>query len=355
MNDLVVQKPAGQLVSGGKLEFRPISALELVSAAKQIGAMLYNAKRFGFNTQQDAESHALICLMTNQDPMAVIAETDSWHFISGTRQMKYRAMANRFLRTGGKIDPIERTPDSAKALLSRNGVNLQVQFSWEEAAKEPYVWRREAKINGGKLECFIDGQLNEKALKDNWSTPRRRMQMLWARLITDAIASTWADVIGGAYVVNEMQEDDYDDEMLEGEVVETAKPKQLANVPAVIENVTAVNCEVVNTANPLATQSPVPELQVTAVEEVPERPDPCGPITPETIEEIKTLREQIGLPTDAWKQLIGMFGVASALHLTQEQAEQLQGTLMQRWELKKLEDDATSFSFTKEESAGPTA
>lgn len=352
MNDLVVQKPAGQLVSGGKLELKPIGALELVSAAKQIGAMLYNAKRFGFNTQQDAESHALICLMTGQDPMAVIAETDAWHFISGSRQMKYRAMANRFLRTGGKIDPIERTPDVAKALLSRNGVNLQCEFTWAEAAKEPYVWRREAKINGGKVECFIDGQLNEKALKDNWSTPRRRMQMLWARLITDAIASTWADVIGGAYVVSEIQEDDYDDEIIEGEVMETAKSKQLANAPAVIENVQTSNCEVVATSSPLVTPPPAPEPEP---EEVPERPDPCGPITPETIEEIKTLREQIGLPTDAWKQLISMFGVASALHLTQEQAEQLQGTLMQRWELKKLEDDANSFSFTKEESAGPTA
>ncbi len=344
LNELAIQKPstAGTLVHGTRAQIIVHSAVELIECSKTLGSMLYGASRFNFKSKEDAECHALMCLMTGQDPLSCVQEVDGWQIIAGQRQMKYRAMANRFLRVGGKIKQIVRTPLEAKAELTRDGQTITASFTWEEAKVEPYCWNKVSEFHGGQVKCFLgDGTPNPAALKDNWSTPRRRMQMLWARVITDTIASVWADIIGGAYIVNEMSDDTEDDDIIDGEVVQ--KTQQQLPPP-----------EPTPAPVPVPTPPPPTPAPEPVVESTPQVQVPTESKRDQTMRRLKELHGLLDLENDTktWQQLLNRYGVASASHLNEEQADSLLGTLIERWEAKKLEDDAKSFSFSKGESAG---
>ena len=297
------------LSDGGGLKFQSVG--ELVEAVRFLGTALYNANRFGFNSPQDAESHAMISLLSGKDPWTVVQELDAWQIIAGQRQMKYRHMVSRFLRSGGKVRVIARSPERAEAELSRAGQSITVCMTWEDALQESYIWQRDA-ASGRTPKFLPGGDVNWKALKDNWSTPRRAMQMMWARAVSDGIATIAADVMGGSYVAHEIS-DEPTDEMIEGELI-TAEP-----APATIT--------VVDPATP----SPAPQ---PAVDE---------PVSEEQLARLKQLKDKLQLAAKAWKEILTRYGVGSAKDLTFDDADHLESTLMRQ--LTEVQMDAEAVNF----------
>ena len=299
---------------GAGLKVQSVS--ELVDAVKFLGAALYNANRFGFHSPQDAESHAMIALLSGKDPWTIVQELDAWQIIAGQRQMKYRHMVSRFIRSGGKIKVIERSPQRACAELSRNGQSLLVEMTWEEAVNESYIWQRDAAT--GKAPRFLkDNSVNWKALKDNWSTPRRAMQMMWARAVSDGIATIAADVMGGAYITHEIS-DEPSDEVIEGEII-------------------AAQAE-----SPVA-ESPVAEPSLPAPQPVAPQPQVEQAAEASQLERLRSMKDELQISAGNWKQIISKYGVASAKDLSWDDADHLESQLMRQIRNAKMEQEAKGF------------
>lgn len=103
--------------------------------------------------------------------------------------MKADAMLAQFHKLGGKSIINVRTPEEASVTLKYEGVENGFKFTFEEAKKEKFPYKK-------------DGI----TLKDNWSTPRMRMQMLWARVVSDGIRAICPQVNYGRYTPEEIQD-----------------------------------------------------------------------------------------------------------------------------------------------------
>lgn len=138
--------------------------------------------------------------------MAVVAENKSpielarvYHIMDGKLSMRSDAMLAEFRARGGKHRQIQRDADAAEIELSMDGEAQRYRLTWIEAQQEPYVWgKSDAKGN--------------RAIKYNWSTPRSRMQMLWARVVSDGVRAMAPEVVAGYYTPEEIDDSEGHDE-----------------------------------------------------------------------------------------------------------------------------------------------
>ena len=111
-----------------------------------------------------------------------------YHIIDGRLSMKAGAMLADFRVRGGRHRIIERSPERAAIELTIDGQSQQFSFTWEEAKKEPFVY--------GKNDT----------VKTNYATPRIRMQMLWARVVSDSIEAMAPEIAYGVYTPEELSD-----------------------------------------------------------------------------------------------------------------------------------------------------
>lgn len=147
---------------------------------------------------------ALECVVRKQPPL-LLAQT--YHFISGTLSMRADAMLAGFRRLDGDHKIISRTPDKAAIELSAGRKKMIFELAWSDIWDEEYVYSNAANDKPPRIAKRLpDGTINPAALKDNWSTPRRRMQMLWARCVSDAVRAFAPEVNAGSYTPEESGE-----------------------------------------------------------------------------------------------------------------------------------------------------
>lgn len=99
---------------------------------------------------------------------------------------KAETMVADFLEAGGTMEILERSSERCAAKFTQGKTFYTSDLKWEEIKNESYTKGR-------------DG----KTLKENWSTPRRRMQMMWARCISDGIRVVNPAITHGQYTEEE--------------------------------------------------------------------------------------------------------------------------------------------------------
>lgn len=119
---------------------------------------------------------------------------DSFNVVKGRVSMRADAMAANFGAAGGVVEVIQRDSHRCELKLSMKGRDSAVfQCQWEgELELEPFV-----KGKGGK------------GLKQKYETPRSRMQMMHARVISDALRAYYPEANKGKYTPEEVE--DFDD------------------------------------------------------------------------------------------------------------------------------------------------
>ncbi|MCY2986388.1 MAG: hypothetical protein NTY19_00730 [Planctomycetota bacterium] len=143
-----------------------------VEAIKLLGGAIAKSRIFGCETAEQGMILAWECLTRRMAPLSL---KETYHLIntkSGTAlTMRADAMLAGFLAMGGKHRVMQRDGERAVVeLTTKDGATQLFSCSFAEA--------QEAGFTEGK-----DGT------KDNWSSPRQRMQMLWARAIAVRVAS----------------------------------------------------------------------------------------------------------------------------------------------------------------------
>jgi len=140
-----------------------------VSTAKDveiIGTMFARSGMFDCKTDQQGMILALNCHMSGMTPLQFL---EQYHLIKGKPSKRSDAMLAALLELGGSHKLLERTPDRAEIEITFNDATGKFSLSFEDACKEPFVYVKKG----------------SQTLKDNWATPRLRMQMLWARVVSD--------------------------------------------------------------------------------------------------------------------------------------------------------------------------
>ena len=112
----------------------------------------------------------------------VVSANERYHIRQGQLSKKYQAIVNDFFDAGGKYQIVRRDPECAELVASFGDTrDMTFRFSWEDAQQEPFIY------SGGPDQQMaqLKKPIEKRTLKDKYATPRSRMQMLWARVISD--------------------------------------------------------------------------------------------------------------------------------------------------------------------------
>jgi hypothetical protein len=157
-------------------------------AIERIGSAMEKSGLTGGDRPGIGVVYAMAAMCENKSPIQVIRE---YHVIQGKLADDADALLAKFLaKPGTKRKIISRTPELASIQLTTpDGETQTFSFSWEEAKQERFVY--------GK----------GKELKDNWATPRGRMQMLWARVISDGVRAMDPGIACGIKTAAEIEDE----------------------------------------------------------------------------------------------------------------------------------------------------
>lgn len=155
--------------------------------AMQYGQVLARSRMFGCESPEQGQVFALALLCENMTPIEIARK---YHIIQGRLTKRADAMLAEFREAGGRHRVIERTSEVAEIeLIDKQGQSNRFRLTFEEVKGEKFPYQK-------------DG----KTLKDNWSTPRGRMQMLWARVVSDGVRCVAPEIVAGTYTPEEVRD-----------------------------------------------------------------------------------------------------------------------------------------------------
>ena len=175
-----------------------------------IGEILAQCGMLGISNPAEGFIVATTC---HQQRMSFLEFGETYNVIQGNLSMKADAMLARLLELGGEYEIVSRTPEKAEIKASYGKAKGNFSFSWDEAKAEPFVYTK-----GSTTEY-----------KKNWATPRARCQMLWARVVSEAVRTVCPLANKGAYTPEEVR--DFDDKPKTTTTVETVVDPATVTVP----------------------------------------------------------------------------------------------------------------------------
>jgi len=182
---------------------------------REIGDAIYKSRMFGCETAAQGHVLALECAAKRLPPLAL---AERYHLIQGKLSMKAEAMLADFhTQLGGAHKILERSPKRAAIEITLDGTTTTFELTWTEAMKEPFVY---AGKESDVVTTLAAGKREKLQLKPKYATPRARMQMLWARVVSDAIRAFSPEVVAGHYTPEEVA--DFDGHNLDARPVETS-------------------------------------------------------------------------------------------------------------------------------------
>lgn len=194
-NEVVAVNPAENL---------PVHSLQEMD---WLGKVVAGTQLFG---QAKSADCLAIVAMCHQERMSWTRFSQTYHWIKGRPTKRADAILADFAKIGGKKKVHERTPERASCTFALDGDEYTSTISWEDARREPFAYDgREADVvvalaNGGR---YPNG--TPLALKAKYQTPRARMQMLWARCVSDGVRTVAPQCCCGIYTPEET--DDFAD------------------------------------------------------------------------------------------------------------------------------------------------
>jgi len=202
----------------------PVRCMDDLTAA---GKLLAQSGMFGISKEADGFVIAATC---HQQGMSLLEFRETYHIIHGTPSMRTDTMLARLVDHGGEYEILSRTPDRAAIRATCGKASGEFELTWEQAQLEPFVY---AGKEGDVVAALASGQ--RPPLKDKYATPRSRMQMIWARVVSDAVRAVCPQACKGTYTPEEVS--DY---------AQPAQARREALTPEqAVERATVVEAEVV--------------------------------------------------------------------------------------------------------------
>jgi hypothetical protein len=127
----------------------------------------------------------MVMAVCQQTGMSLLDFQSRYHVRQGRISMQAHAMLAEFVSRGGTFKMVERSPNRACIVLTKDGNEYISELSWADALQEPFIYA------GNETDQLreLSKPLDQRKLKAKYQTPRSRMQMLWARVISDGVGT----------------------------------------------------------------------------------------------------------------------------------------------------------------------
>lgn len=166
----------------------------------KIGELMAQTEMFG--TKNPAEGF-VIAAMCHQKGLAYIDYMQTYHFIKGKVSKRADAIQADFQRGGGKVRIVKRDAEGAVIELEKDGCAYTSGCLWADCLGEPYVYEgRESDV----VAALAAGKRDALKVKAKYATPRSRMQMMWARAVSDGVRAVDPGSVQGAYTPEEIED-----------------------------------------------------------------------------------------------------------------------------------------------------
>ena len=259
------------------------------------------AERFcGAKSSEEGEAINLICLLEGITYLDFIRR---YHLVRGKPTMRYDAMLTHFRRLGGRYRIVERTSENAAIEWVFEGNTYLWSYSWEDAQQSRWPWK--------------DAEDHSKGLKDNWSTPTDRKNMLFARLVSDSLRVICPEVAEGIYTPEETA-----DYVVEAKTSQ-AGPSAMDLVKQASQQSAPQQADDVQDAEftPAVAESE-PQVEATSDANATVADDPGG-ITQSQKQRIVELFKLCQIPKDEQDAILERRGVTSLNSLKKEAAQEI--------------------------------
>lgn len=276
------------------------------SFVSSIGDSIAKSMMFGCESVDQGRILALECLAKRVPPLSL---AESYHMIQGKLSMKSDKMLSNLLELGGKYVIHERSAEAAEATFTYGDNELRCCLTWQDAMKEPFVYEGKE-----KAVCADLAAGKQPPLKPKYQTPRARMQMLWARLVSDSVGFVCPKAKHGIYTPEEVA--DFD------ELQPAVSSKSAAKASVVPQ------------------QAPKPEPTADVIDV----PFDVAPVTAtgEQTERIRQLYEILSIPYEKQQQILKDRGAEALRNLELQQAHDLITKLEAMVDQSKSPADAVS-------------
>ena len=190
--------------------------------ANQLAVSLAQAKVLGAGNP--AEGMLAVILIKE---VGLVKASATYHLMFGQLSKKATAILAHFTEKGGTYRIVRRDSECAEVIASFGDTkDMTFSFSWEEAKQEPFVYDGKPGVQIAQLSKPFE----QRKLKAKYATPRSRMQMLWARLVSDFGNALCPDACEGLYppeVVSDFSElDDRKESATAGQVIDIAEAQR---------------------------------------------------------------------------------------------------------------------------------
>lgn len=184
--------------------------------------------------QNPAEGMMAVVLINE---IGIVRAEARYHIMMGRLSKKAEAILSDFVRAGGTYRIVKRDSDCAEVVASMGETkDATFRFAWTDALLEPFVYAGKPSEQRAEMKKPLD----KRAFKDKYATPRSRMQMLWARLVSDMGRALCPDACEGLYPPEEVA--DFDD----AHVTRAGEPLSDAEAARRAKNVTGAEETIVD-------------------------------------------------------------------------------------------------------------
>ena len=216
--------------SNGKIRCRKPLPISSAADIQWYGQMISQTEFFGKINPADG---ATIVAMCHMNGWTLSEFMENYNVMHKRLAKKTDAIIVDFDNRGGTKEVVSRTPEIAEVKLALGKTKYVSKIEWKDCLKEPFIYEgRQETV----LVAIQHGKESTLQIKAKYATPRSRMQMLWARAISDGVRVVCPSCVQGIYTPEEI--DDFDD-AIENEshpqqiqVQGTVSPSPVAAAPA---------------------------------------------------------------------------------------------------------------------------
>jgi Txe/YoeB family toxin of Txe-Axe toxin-antitoxin module len=151
----------------------------------------------------------LVACTCKQTGISFIEFKQTYHIINNQLSKRSDKMQADFQKAGGTVEIIQKDSNGSVVKLTHGKTSYTSRCIWEEIKNEPF------------------------AKTKNYETPRKRMQMMWARAISDGVRTVWPEAVAGVYTPEEVETFDSEEKLSPSEAsqraqsIATAQPQQV--------------------------------------------------------------------------------------------------------------------------------
>ena len=198
---------------------------------KEMGKMIAQSGFIG--KINPAQGFVIACIL-HQTGQSINEFIETYHLVGSSISMRADTMVANLLKLGGEYKINERSGDKAEVWMKYRTAEMTFSLTKEDVFQEPFAYAGKPSEQKDQLKK----NFNQRRLKDKYATPRSRMQMLWARVVSDAVRTVCPEANQGHYTPEEVEDFTPD----ENPSHQNDQPKPLQQEPA--EEMTVQFCPI---------------------------------------------------------------------------------------------------------------